>query len=177
LGELREGVEGGAILGGELAIGEAEEVGDGVNDDEGEVGELVEDAFEVVEGIGDFVGGGEGVEVGKEVDARGIGAEGVETGAVSGGEVVIGGEEEGVGGWEERGGEGGGCGAGGLRGGEGAAGGEACGEVLGDEGLACAGVGAEEGDFSAGDVVLPEPGERSRFDGRECNDGHEKSPQ
>ncbi len=43
-------------------------------------------------------------------------------------------------------------------------------------GFACAGVGGEEGEASAGEVVVPEPGEGLRGDLGEGECGHERAP-
>ncbi len=55
--------------------------------------------------------------------------------------------------------------------GERTAGGEAGGEVEEEGGFSGAGVSGEEGDFSAGDAILPEPVEGFGGDGGEAEDG------
>jgi hypothetical protein len=123
------------------------------------------------------------VEVGEEVDEVEVGVEAFEGGAKGVLGVVVGGEEEGGGGivqwglfivhWGGRGRAQGlqslGLGLG--RVGHGAGGGEAGGEVEGEGGFSGAGVSDEEGDFAAGDAVVPEPFEGFGGEGGEAAEG------
>jgi hypothetical protein len=90
-------VEGGAggVFGdggfGEEVVGEAEVMGDGVDDDECEVGDGGDGFFEAVEGgLGVVFGGDEGVEIGEEVDVIEVGVEAFEAWAEGVGGVVVG---------------------------------------------------------------------------------------
>jgi len=102
-GEAGEIVEDGARGGdggvdGCEAIGEAEVIGDWVDDEECEIGDLLDDGVEVLEGLDfdavDEDGGDEGVEGGEEVDVGHVGVEGFEAWAEGVGGVVFGAEEE-----------------------------------------------------------------------------------
>ena len=165
------GLCGAAVLDG--FVGKAKVVGDGVDDEECEVGDGFDGGFEVFKGgegllgfgVDDVGGVGEGVEFGESVDVGEVSAEGVEFWAEGVGEVVFGGEEEGGGGSFEfrvssfKRGEG-----------HGVVAGEEGGEVEEEGGFAGGGVSGEEGDFSAGDAGLPEPVEGFGLDGGELAD-------
>jgi hypothetical protein len=202
-GEVGEGAEDGAggpgigSLGfgvGEVAVGEAEVVGDGVDDEEGEVGDGAAGGVELLKRRGEVgvvvdvgLGGNEGVEVGEDVNEVEVGVETLEGGAEGVLGVVVGGQKK-SGQWSVVSGQRGGIGGmGAVVRGHGLGGGEAGGEVEGEGGFAGAGVSDEEGDFAAGDAVLPEPFEGFGGEGGEAADGedvrvewvlgeHEKSP-
>jgi hypothetical protein len=174
-GEFCEGVEDGSCTGeggiGEESVGETKVVGDGIDDDECEVGDGLDGFFEELEGVEveDLVAfgiGDEGVEVWEEVDVIEVGGGCFEPGAEGVGGVVVWGEEEGgLGGFKFRVSsfkrEGGGVG-------------ESGDEVEEESGFSGAGVSREEGEFSARDAVLPEPVDGFGWDGREtdCACGH-----
>ena len=110
-GEVGEGAEDGArdpgigslgFWGGEVAVGEAEVVGDGVDDEEGEVGDGTAGGVVLLQWggeVGVVVDVGflwdEGVEVGEDVDEVEVGVETFEGGAEGVLRVVVGGEEKG----------------------------------------------------------------------------------
>ena len=86
---------------GEVAVGEAVEVGDGVDDEEGEVGDGGAGGVELLEGRGEVVvvvemglGCDEGVEVGEDVDDVEVGVQAFEGGAEGVLRVVVGGQEK-----------------------------------------------------------------------------------
>jgi hypothetical protein len=98
-GQVGEGGEDGA---GAIddAVGEAEEGGDGVDDDESEVGDGLKGLGEGFKGVMSFCGvsiwcWGEGGEAFEVVDAGEVGAGGFEARADGVGRGIFGGEEQG----------------------------------------------------------------------------------